>query len=468
MAERLQRLLDRTVLLFAVGGGLGAVLPCSLHDESLAVLGAPGALPAASAATPLARGYRAAADWLGSFDASRLGLPPYTAGTHHAALWLAAAAAGLAAVFVHGAASTVGISRRRAFLAALLTTTAPAAALAATTVHVHAFLLLLGALAAWLVAIVGTRGSIPAAVALGLLCGGAHWATPVGVLLPFGALPFLVRSDASAEPTVLRRTLLAGLAVLLHGGLLFGLRRGEVLADLPTLEQVASLDLGTLGPLWLRDAGRAFLPLSVAALAAVFSSRHHRQALLLVLGSLLAAVLGCHWTQTLGDEGSFVLPLLPLAAVIAARWLSPGVTLALVLAAAGVSGTKLWLRGDWSACAEWRAGNVEIAQDKPIVLLAGPRRDAAFQLARPLPTPPLALFPTVDDPAAVAPFVAALQARTKDARVFLTDEAEQLLRDPVFRAKHAAAPALLQALETTFALQRVTARGFGAEELKAK
>ncbi|HND56083.1 MAG TPA: SDR family NAD(P)-dependent oxidoreductase, partial [Pirellulaceae bacterium] len=42
---------------------------------------------------------------------------------------------------------------------------------------------------------------------------------------------------------------------------------------LPTLEQVASLDLGTLGPLWLRDAGREFLPLSVAVLVAVWSVR---------------------------------------------------------------------------------------------------------------------------------------------------------------------------------------------------
>ncbi|MBM4063117.1 MAG: hypothetical protein FJ265_18775, partial [Planctomycetes bacterium] len=134
MSERFSRVLDRCLLALAAGAGFGAALPCTLHPESLAVLGLP-APPADAARTLLAQGYRAAVDWLAAFDWARLGLPAFTAGTHRAALWLAAAAIALAAVCVHGAATEVGVSRRRALLAALLGATCPAVAVAATTIH---------------------------------------------------------------------------------------------------------------------------------------------------------------------------------------------------------------------------------------------------------------------------------------------------------------------------------------------
>jgi len=434
------------------------------------VLGLP-APPADAARTLLAQGYRAAVDWLAAFDWARLGLPAFTAGTHRAALWLAAAAVALAAVCVHGAATEVGVSRRRALLAALLGATCPAVAVAATTIHVHALFLLLGALAAWLAAALAQRGGFVAAAPLGLVFGGACWLLPAGVLLPFAALPLLLRQDPTNEPTRLRRALLGGSALALGAGLawLAQQQRGELAPAMPTLAEVGSQDLRTLGRLTVYGAGLAFLPLSLVAVAALWSHRHHRQALLLVAGAAVAVVLGCHLNPGRSADGWFLLPFAPLAAVLAARWLPVRLSLLLVLVAAGLSGTKLWRIAEWEPGAAWAAGVRELAGGKPFALVIGPQRDAGFALAALPAGAVVRLWPTVDDAAGAEPFVAALRARAAASeRLWLTAEAEQTLRDPAFGAAHPGASGLLAAIEAGFATEPATAQGFAGKELRPR
>ena len=449
---------DGLVLGGAVAVALLCVFPCALHDESLAVLGLPGT-PAAVAGTPLARALRLAVTLLG-----HLGLPTYMA-----ALGLLAAATGLAVFAVHQMARAGGGSRGAALGAGALVATCPAAAVAATTVHVHAFVLLLAALATWLAARTAARGSWRFAAALGVTCGVAHWAAPIGALLPLLVVPLLLLEPA-AEVLSSRRT--AALVLVALGtwlGLAAVLQRGDLTAGLPSGEQVASYDVGTLGPLLLRDGLRAFLPLSLVVLGALGAARGHRHALVLAGLALLHTVVGCHLTGTLGDDGSFLLPLLPASALLAARLLSGRLCLAAVLAGLAISATKVALRADWHAASEFTAGVHELAAGRPFTLITGPRRDEAFVLARLPRIAPVRVVPVCDGAATPDGFAQDLQQRlTGGQRVLLTDEAEQALRDPVFRARHAAAGAVLKQLEATFTLTFVTARGFAGRELAAR
>ena len=461
MAEPRKFLCFAVLLALAAGFGAFYAAPCVLHEESLALLGMP-APPAPAAGTPLAMVLRQLVEWLGMAGV----------GTHEAVLGLTAGAYGLSILAAFATMRTTNGSPRQALAAAALLATCPAATVAATTLLTHALVLLLASVGTWLAVRTATRPSWPRALQLGVWLGLAAAAAPIGLLLASVLLPLLLLEPlAEPRPPLRRRMLVGSVAAVVGAGLLAALRWGRIRTGLPSLEQVASYDLGTLGPLLLREAGRAFLPLSLVVAAALAQGTWCRHAVCVLGAVLLHTLLGCHLTTTLGDDGSFLLPVLPAAVLLAGRWLPGRFALAVAFVALGLSGTKLWLRADWQPCAAFCAGLQEVAGERPYTLLAGPRRDEAFLLARLPQTTPLRIVTvcTGEPDAAAAAVVREVQQRLQQGqRVLLTDEAEQALRDPGFRARHAAAPAVLRALESTFARRHVQAQGFAAQELVAR
>jgi hypothetical protein len=239
---------------------------------------------------------------------------------------------------------------------------------------------------------------------------------------------------------------------------------------MPTYEMVRSYDLGTLAPLVARDAGRSFLPLSLLVLAALLSAAWHRHALVLVLAAAVGTLLGCHLTGTLGDDGAFLLPLAPAAAVLVAGWLPPRAGLAAAALGLVLAGTKVALHLQWSEPAAFTAAVERVRADRPCRLLLGPRRDETFVLARGLPAAvhgerllPLVAAGAVRSAAAVRDELLA-HARAGGC-VVISDEAEVALRDAFFRAAYPGAPALLNELDAAFVWRNVVELGFAGHEL---
>ncbi|MGB3965975.1 MAG: hypothetical protein WBO45_04540, partial [Planctomycetota bacterium] len=348
--------------------------------------------------------------------------------------------------------------------------TCPAAATAATMIHTHAFVLAVAAGGLWLAVATARRGSMRLAAALGVVSGLAHAATPVGALVPVAVLPWVGFARGAAVPA--RRALVLVAAALVIGlTVAAALLRLRLTEGMPAWEAVRAWDVGTLLPIFLRDAGRSYLPLSLVVLAAIWSRTHHRPALAVLAGVVGAVLLGCHTTATLGDDGSFVLPFLPAAAVLAASWLPVRMLFVVVLAGTGIAGTKLALRVNWHADAQYVAGVRQVSAGRACRLLMGPRRDEAVVL-RCLPEiTPERLLPHVAPAPSATPeqLTAQLIAAARAGQcVVITEEAQDALRDPFFRSCHPGAAALLRQLEAAFTWRAARIAGFAGHELVPK
>lgn len=457
--------------------------PAALHDQSLALLGLPG-VPAPVADTPLA------ALWLWCVEGLRVtGL-----GLHAAAMMLAAVAVAAASWLTHASARMLCLTRREALVAAAFVAFTPAAATAATTVHVHAIELCVAAVAIWLASRLARDGRWMTAALLGLLLGGAFVVSPAGLLLAVAIVPFwstetwprgsdtaigdaeTADGDATAllraPSQTLRQRLLPMLTVIaIATATVFACQWQRTPELVPTWDQIVNYDLGTLGNLLARDAGRSFLPLSLGILAALWSYRWHRRALVVLALVGIGLLLGCHLTRTLGDDGSFLLPLLPIASLLVARALTRRWAIALALSAVALSGTKVLLRAEHNAAAAFVDGYQQIAAERTCRIIAGPYRDQAFLLARLAHVSQESVLGlasanvTNTVPQIVAEMLGSVSSGTC---LLLTDEAEQALREPEFRVRYPHSAALLKELEAKFVWQRKRAAGFAATELVAR
>lgn len=457
---------DGVLLATAALGLFVSAQPAALHDQSLALFGLPG-LPATIADSPLA------ALWLHGVQAiAATGLE-----LHAAALVVAAIAVAAAAWMTHAAAQTLGLMRGEALAAAALVAGTPAAATAATTVHVHAVELGLGAAAIWLAARMARHGRWITAAMLGVLIGSSFVASPAGWLVALMIVPFwlLEWSDAS-EPapaagnheTCWRRMApLVGCAVVATV-LAVALPWHYPPALLPTWDQIVNYDIGTLGKLFGRDAGRSFLPLSVGILAALWSPRRHRCALVVLFLVAVGLLLGCHQTRTLGDDGSFLLPVLPMAALLVARTLSRRWAIVAVVLAVLLSATKTLLRADHGAASSFVAGYEKVVVDRACRVIAGPYRDQAFFLSHlgHVSQESVLKIASADATRTVEQVIEELSAAASTGTcLLLTEEAEQALREVEFRVRYPHSAALLKQLEATFEWRRQRAEGFVATEL---
>ncbi|MGK0156322.1 MAG: hypothetical protein ACI9SE_003290 [Neolewinella sp.] len=455
--------------------------PAALHDQSLVLLGLPG-VPAPVADTPLA------ALWLWCVEGLRFtGL-----GLHAAAMTLAAVAVAAASWLTHASARMLGLTRCEALVAAAFVAFTPAAATAATTVHVHAIELCIAAMAIWLASRLARDGRWITAALLGLLLGGAFVASSAGLLLAVAIVPFWLTEawprgsdtaigiaadgDAAAllqaPSQTLRQRLLPMLTVVaIAMATVFACQWQRPPELVPTWDQIVNYDLGTLGNLLVRDAGRSFLPLSLGILAALWSYRWHRRALVVLSLVGIGLLLGSHLTSTLGDNGSFLLPLLPIASLLVARALTRRWAIALVFVAVALSGTKVLLRAEHNAAAAFVDGYQQIAAERTCRIIAGPYRDQAFLLARLAHVSQESVLGLASaDVTSTVPQIVAemLDSVSSGTCLLLTDEAEQALREPEFRVRYPHSAALLKELEAKFVWQRQRAAGFAAAELVAR
>jgi hypothetical protein len=455
---------DGIALALLAGAAAWLCRPCALHGESLAVLGegdGVGGGNVAAAATPLADAYR----WLVAL-LEGVGLP-----VHAAAIAVSAAAAGAAVGCVHAAARAVGATRSEALAAALLAAACPALATAATTVHVHALLLAVAALATWLAFVAARSGSWLATGALAVVLGTAHAAAPAGIVVALAVLPQLVLAAPFAAPEragAVRRALLQAVVAGAVAAAGVAIARGRLLVGLPTLDELGAYDVATLAPLCAREVGRALLPLSVVLLAMLWARGWHRHVLLLLpaLGAVVAVT--CHVTATRGDEGAFALPVLPVIAVVAARWLPRRAAFGVALVGLALVAAKVGLRAQWHDADRFAVGVQQVANGRPFLLVTAPLRDDAFALAR-LPAAPVERVVAVTRagaPRTAASVVAAWRERVQRGEcVLLTADADAALRDPIFRAHHPLAAPLLRALDEAFRLELRHAQGFAGHEL---
>jgi hypothetical protein len=461
--------------------------PAALHEQSLALLGMPG-VPAVVAETPLA------VLWSWCVD----GLCFTGLGLHASAMVLAAVAVAAASWMTHTSARTLGLTRSEALVAAACVAFTPAAATAATTVHLHAIELCIAAGAICYASRMARDGRWITAAFLGVLLGGAFVASSVGLLLAVAIVPFWLieawpagsatatGNTANAVPPVvavvgapqrapsqtMRQRLLPMLTVVVIATVMVLVCQWQRAPELvPSWDQIVNYDLGTLGQLFARDAGRSFLPLSLGVLAALWSYRWHRRALLVLALVGIGLLLGCHLTKTLGDDGSFLLPLLPMAALLVARALTRRWAIVLVLVAVALSGTKVLLRAEHNAAAAFVDGYQQIAAERTCRIVAGPGRDQGFLLARLAHVPQQSVLglASADATKTVPQTVAEmLDSVASGTCLLLTDEAEQALREPEFRVRYPHSAALLKELEAKFVWQRKRAAGFAATELVAR
>jgi hypothetical protein len=460
-ARRTPGRFDAVPLALAAGAAFWLLAPGTLHPESLAVLGAPGALDAPAAAEPLAVALRAAVRWLGTTFGVDLRFEA------HLVRAVAAAAAAAALLFVHGTARTL-VARGHALVAAALAIACPAVAIAATAVHVHAVVLLLAAVATSGALATAQRPTWWRGLLLGGWLAGAHALTPGAALTAAVVLPWACCAHPP-PPGTRRRAAFVGLLVLATWlGATLLLQRGDVTRGLPSREQIAAFDLGTLAPLLLRDVGRDLLPLSWVLLACLWSKHHHRAALCLLAATAALLVVGCHRTETLGDDGSWALLLVPPAALLTAQATGPRLGLGLLAATLAVSGTKLWLRSEHAACTAFLTGLRAVAAEGACTIVCGPARDEAFLRAGwpELAAVRIAAVCSPHDERAPAAVVAEFAGMVRDGRqLLLTAEAEAALRDPAWRARHAKAAPLLRELEQAFRFEFVAQGGCHLQRL---
>jgi hypothetical protein len=426
----------------------------TLHGDALALLARPPQ-PGRALYAGLHDALAAAVGWLGI-------------GRCGAGLLLSALAAALGVCALHSAARRLGDGRGAAALAAALAGGCPAVLFFATTVQVPA--LTFGALGlatlaaarwaarpAWgIAAAAGAVALLPAAVP------GPGAFAPL-VLLPWQALERArlhpgLGWRAQAAQTALFAAVYAGGVALLGGVGCCGC------GSLPGQGEWMSYDLATLLPLCARDWLRAYLPLSIVWFAALWRRDGCAAASWLLLALAVHLVLACHATQTLGDEGSWLLAFAFPAARLAlrttgerrCRWL---LAIALLLGAA-----KTFVHGDRERIAWWVDGvRAEAAAAAP-ALLHGPRLDAEALFVRSLAVDAVPLLPLLQGggpaPAVVEACVGDLRARRlRGQRLLLSEEGEALLRDPLARGRLPAAAALLARLRADFVWRAIVRPG---------
>lgn len=391
-------------------------------------------------------------------------------GEHRATSLVAAFATALAVLCAWLAARNLALPAARARQAALLVLLTPAALLAGTTRAPHCLHLLAGSVGTLLAILVAKHPRWWAIAALLAVLVLAQAGSAIGALLPLVVLPFWCRElpPGSARSP---RALAPGL-VLLGGSAASALvLRAVPASELPSAAEVGSYDLTTLLPLVLRDGMRACLPVSVLLLAAALSKSCHRTALALLAAGAVHVLVGCHLTFTLGDDGWFLLPLLPAVVLMLAQWLGPRAWFATGITALVLASLHTYVRFDHGASRVFTGGVSVAAAGAPFVVIPGPGEQEGYALARLPDGAVFRLGPACGGAgaaaaaAAIAPLDAALRS---GKRVFLADRAEHALLEPLFRAEHAGATHVLRALQATFEWRGQRSGGFAGHELVAR
>jgi len=385
--------------------------------------------------------------------------------------WLSAACTA-AALLAFGAAVRRVEPCAGAASAALVVATSPAVLCAATASQPHALVLLAASLALLALALAGTRGHALAAVLVGALVGVAPAFDASALLLPAWLVPLV--PILAREGTGRRRLWLASVTgigfVAVAGGLWLAGPASSTAADLTASAPPG----GALVAYVAKETLRAFLPLSVVVVACAWSRRGGLARSVVVAGA--ASAVAAAWLfGTHPVEGLALLSLVLPAGLVAARHLSRRWYFVVISLGAVLGATKLTaLAGDGSAHAFLRGLRAEVAEPDPVLLTSG---DGPDHQACVLWLPAATATRVADVVAAGGSlgdgFRAGVVERLRGVfaagrRVFLTHEAEALLRRPAVHDGYPAAAVLLEVLLAEFEVVQRERGRFRAKELRPR
>ncbi|MBK8977748.1 MAG: hypothetical protein IPM29_17715 [Planctomycetes bacterium] len=301
--------------------------------------------------------------YLPLLGACRDALAPLGIGAYRAAVLASTIGTALALLLVHAAARHGGMSRSRATLATCAAATCPGISFFATVVEVHGVFLAFAALTLVALAHWWRTPSLPRATLVGALSAVAVSVHASGHLL---ALLLAALAVARLAPTSWRRATGHGAVVLAaHAVLAMGLaawlrppsaglgsqadfvasfRRSLTLADVP----------GTVWNEWLRAAGLVSVAWLTAARSRALRPVAAALAVALVAGLAISTLLIVDPALN-SERGAYLLPLMLVAALLAARSLPRAALLVTVVTGAALSWHDIRAHDTWAVTPAARA-----------------------------------------------------------------------------------------------------------------
>lgn len=281
----------------------------------------------------------------------------------------------------HRAALLMGLGRGAAALAAGLLALNPGTLLFATVVEFHGPLLGAVGLCLWWTARQARAPGWAGMAVLGVLTHGAFLMHGSALFLPALLLPWFLARRWSAGGDRRRDLLLAALAGAVHGALFLLLPRiwPAFYGDYADLSAAMARETSTGRPqgiewtptILVQEWLLPLLPLSVAWLPALGRRPLRGEAAALVLGLLPLLYVCVRQLVFEPERGAYLLPLLPVAALLTVRCWGPRLLAALVLLSAGIGVAQVLHHEATTA----RAGDAWLAD---LRAAAGPARPFAL------------------------------------------------------------------------------------------